>query len=192
MDDWFNSRKAAQVAAFFCQRQGNSIAVLKLVKLIYLADRTFMAKCGLPITNDRHVSMPHGPVNSLTYNLISGVIESDDWSELIFDRADNEVGLARALTDDDTEELSDAEVNTLEVVWAEFGHMSKFEIRDWTHANCPEWEDPNGSSTPIPHERTLRFLGIENPSQFASRVKAHRAFRATIAELQSADADSAW
>lgn len=136
--------------------------------------------------------MPHGPVNSLTYELIGGGSEHEDWSELVSDRAENNVALARPLTDADTDELSDAEIAAMEAVWAKFGGMSKYQIRDWTHKNCPEWEDPNGSSAAIPHDRTLKYLGVDNPEQFANRVIAYREFCATLNQLQDAGADSAW
>lgn len=189
MVDWFNDKKAAQVAAFFCEKQGGIIDVLKLVKLVYLADRCFMAETGFPITNDRHVSMDHGPVNSLTLNLVDGNLESRDWSDLIADRAGHKVALARRLTEDDTDELSDAEVDSLEAVWAEFGGMTKYQIRDWTHEHCPEWEDPNGSSSPIPHERTLRFLGVENARDYATRLEVSREFRSALKALRAEVAD---
>lgn len=185
MDDWFNDKKSAQVAAFFCQKAGGSMPVLKLVKLIYLADRSFMGKCGFPITNDHHVSMPHGPANSLTLNFIDGNLESADWDKLVSDRADHDVGLARDWSEDDTDELSDAEVEAMEEVWVNFGHMTKYQIRDWTHNNCPEWEDPSGSSSPIPLERTLRFLGVENASPFARRTEVGRAFRSVMTSLRA-------
>lgn len=187
MDDWFDLRKSSQVTAFFCDKEGGSIAVLKLVKLIYLSDRESMARSGFPITNDRHVSMPHGPANSLTLNFIDGNLEAKDWSDLIADREGNMVGLARAYSDADTDELSDAEIDAMEHVWAVFGPMDKFEIRNWTHENCPEWEDPSGSSTPIPLERTLRFLGVENASKFAKRVEASRALRSVFRQIVQAD-----
>jgi uncharacterized phage-associated protein len=192
MASWFNSRKAAQVAAFFCQKQGDAIYVLKLVKLIYLADREFMAECGFTITNDLHVSMDHGPVNSCTLNLIDGNTEADDWSDLISDRAQYQVGLARPLTEDDTDELSDAEVDALGRVWDRFGHMGRYDIRDWTHKNCPEWENPHGSSTAIPVQRTLQYLGVENPELYAKRSEIYRDFRHTLVEVREDIADSAW
>lgn len=185
MDGWFNDKKAAQVVAFFCEKEGGAIDVLKVVKLVYLADRQFMDECGFPITNDRHVSMPHGPANSLTLNFIDGNLESADWNGLVSDRANYQVALARSLTDDDTDELSDAEVDCMEAVWRRFGHMTKYQIRDWTHQNCPEWEDPHGSSTDIPLERTLRFLGVENPSMYAARVEVGREFRSALIALRS-------
>jgi uncharacterized phage-associated protein len=192
MASWFNARKAAQVAAFFCEKQGGEIYVLKLVKLIYLADREFMAECGFPITNDLHVSMDHGPVNSCTLNLIDGNTETESWSDLISDRAQHRVGLARGLTQDDLDELSDAEVDALGRVWQTFGHMGRYELRDWTHKNCPEWENPHGTSTEIPLQRTLQYLGVENPELYAKRVSVYRDFRLTLAEVTEGLADSAW
>jgi uncharacterized phage-associated protein len=174
METWFNERKAAQVAAFFCEKEGGAISVLKLTKLIYLSDRESMRRCGFPITEDHFVSMPHGPVNSMTLNLINGNCESEEWSDLIHDRADYMVGLARTLTDADIEELNELDLEVLESVWASFGGMNRYQIRDWTHTNCPEWEDPLGSCSPIPYERVLKYLLVQNAEDLAADVAASR------------------
>jgi hypothetical protein len=55
----YNVRKAAQVTAFFAKKQGGAIDVLKVAKLLY---------CSI-------VSMPHGPVTSMTLNYINGLEE---------------------------------------------------------------------------------------------------------------------
>jgi hypothetical protein len=52
--------------------------------------------------------------------------------------------------------------------------MSQFEIRDFTHQNCPEWEDPQGSSEPIPVERIFKFLGKKDSAQLAAQLESHR------------------
>ena len=106
MQQSFSPKKAGQVAANFCTKSGGTINLLKLVKLIYLSDRLSMERSGAPITNDRFVSMKHGPVVSQTYNLIKGETESEDWNDLITDKARHNVGLARELNDDDDDELS--------------------------------------------------------------------------------------
>ena len=46
----FNERKAAQVAAWFLRRSGRRMAHLKLMKLMYLADREALNEFGFPIT----------------------------------------------------------------------------------------------------------------------------------------------
>jgi uncharacterized phage-associated protein len=184
MSTGFNELLAAQVAAFFADKQGGEVPVLKLIKLIYLSDRESMSSHGYPITNDQFVSMPHGPVNSLTLSYVDGNYQSPAWSSLISSRANNSVGLVKKILRDDLDELSDADIQILEIVWEKFGDMSKYQIRDWTHEHCPEWEDPNGSCMPIPHERVLRYLEIECASEFASEINSQRQIELTFAQLK--------
>ena len=175
MAPWFNVKKAAQVAAFFALRQGGQINVLKLTKLIYLADRRFMERYDAPILCDRLVSMDHGPVNSRTLNYINGTAESEAWNAHIADRAGHLVGLSNQdINVDDLDELSDAEVQALEDVWRDFGHMDRFALRDWTHANCQEWEDPHGSMIPIRYAQVFKFLGKANAKELEDRVAVER------------------
>ena len=168
----YNIRKAAQVAAFFANCEGGEIHVLKLVKLIYLADRASLKKYDVPILFDEIVSMPHGPVNSTTLNYINGLCESRDWDEFIADRQAHRIGLAnKTFSIDDCDELSDAEVSVLEDIWISFGSMDRFAIRDYTHDHCPEWEDPKGASHPIPYDRILKFLGKANGALLSERIQ---------------------
>mgnify|MGYP003627226673 FL=1 len=185
MSSWFNERKSAQIAAFFCEKEGGSIPVLKLVKLIYLSDRESMRQTGFPITNDELVSMPHGPVNSMTLNFIDGNSESERWSDLITDKANYMVGLTRKRADNDVDELSELDVDVLEAVWKQFGSMTKYAIRDWTHANCPEWEDPRGSCNPIPHERILKYLGVEAADELAAEIAEDRFVDSVFSSLRA-------
>ena len=172
----FNVRKAAQVAAYFAKAQGGEINVLKLVKLIYLADRKFMQKYDSTILNDRFVSMDHGPVNSVTLDYIDGCQEDRiNWEPFITDRAGYFVGLTNpALSFDDLDQLSDAEIEVLAEIWAELGHMDQYQVRDFTHEKCLEWEDPNGSSYPIPYERIFKFLGKQNSTELARRIESEK------------------
>lgn len=182
----YNVRKAAQVTAFFTKKEGGSINVLKLAKLLYLADREFMSRYDLPILFDHFVSMPHGPVTSLTLSYVNGMeYERDHWENFVVDRAGHEVGLANAsLSIDDLDELSDAEIHVLEIVWDRFGHMSRWELRNYTHKNCPEWEDPHGSSTPIPYERVLKFLGKDHSAEIAEEIESLRSLDKFLAHAR--------
>lgn len=175
----FNARKAAQVIAFFVGKSaGNSIDILKAIKLVYLGDRQSIADYGFPITDDSHVSMPHGPVNSKTLNHVNGLYDLDacGWSDFLEDRANHQIGAKRRFDIDDFDELSDADIQALTKVWDRFGHMDKWQIRDWTHdrGNVPEWENPGRSSLPIPLERILTVLRIENSDAHAALVEDHK------------------
>jgi uncharacterized phage-associated protein len=182
----YNVRKAAQVTAFFAQKQGGSIELLKVAKLLYLADREFMAAYDFPILFDELVSMPHGPVTSNTLNYINGMEgQQDHWGDFVVARAGNMVGVARPeMSFDELDELSDAEVHVLETVWDKFGHMSPWQLRNYTHRNCPEWENPHGSSNPIPYERVLKFLGKESSSEIAEEIDSIRSLDKFLAHAR--------
>lgn len=72
----FNERKVAQMAAFLLGKGGDRMPHLKLMKLLYLSDREAMERYGFPISGDCIVAMPHGPVLSMTLNLMDGDVES--------------------------------------------------------------------------------------------------------------------
>jgi uncharacterized phage-associated protein len=182
LQPWYNVRKAAQVVAMFARADGGSVNVLKLTKLIYLADRRNLEKYDFPITWDNLVSMDHGPVDAITYDCINGMQgKLGDWDEFVTDRTDYAVGVAKPVSDDELDELSEAELETLNEVWAQFGGMTKYEIRDWTHANCPEWENPHGSSNPIPFARLLKFLGKPAAEALEADLISERALKAVFA-----------
>ena len=110
--------------------------------------------------------MPHGPVNSYTYNHINGEAPPEQdggWSEFLSDREQHMVGLSSPnLTIDDLDELSDADIEALEAVWNRFGNWDRWDLVNWTHnkANLPEWNDPNGSSRPISVEDIFRAYSV--------------------------------
>lgn len=68
----FDERKAAQAAAFLLHKAGGRLPLLKLMKLLYLSERESLQKYGDTITGDTFVSMPNGPVLSMTLNFING------------------------------------------------------------------------------------------------------------------------
>lgn len=176
MQPWYNPRKAAQIIAFFATREGGQISVLKAVKLVYLADRLFMARFDSSMLLDQLVSMDHGPVNSITYNQINGLDpDREDWREFVSDRDNHDIAAARAdFADTDFDELSRAELAVLRDVWTQFGTMTKWQVRDYTHDHCPEWRDPNGSSEPIPYRRLFAVLGKTDPEGLEHRIDEER------------------
>lgn len=183
----FNERKVAQMAAFLLRKCDDRMPHLKLMKLLYLADRESMERFGAPISGDRIVAMPHGPVLSMTLNLMDGDIESTPggWEELISDKENHELSLKHSITSDDLDELSLADIDVLEAIWAQFGHMGKYEIRDYTHDHCKEWTNPNGSSFPISYETVFRALGkpAEVAAELGARIESERSLDKIFATL---------
>ncbi len=176
----YQPKKAAQlIAALILKGQGTSINILKAVKLVYLADRESIRRFGFPILDEDRYSMPLGPVNSMTYRHINGEIDlaACGWSDVLEDKANHKIALSNdQISFDDLDELSDADLDCVDAVWTEFGHMTQWQLVDWTHdaANVPEWEDPNGGSIKIPFRRILQALGVENADELDAVMKAQR------------------
>lgn len=184
----FNEKKAAQAAAYFLLSEGKPMPVLKLIKLLYLAERRSYEKYGDPIIGDRLVCMPHGPVLSLTLNHMNGELASDEggWDSWIADRADHLVALtAEASTKsiNDLLELSEADIETLGEIWTQFGYMSRWQLRDYTHAHCPEWKDPDGSMVPMTFEELFQALNFtkDQSREYLARLKDQSNINAAFA-----------
>ncbi len=170
----YQERKAGQVAAFFALKAGGRINVLKLAKLLYLAERESMARYDAPMFYDRLVSMDHGPVASISLNQINGLTQGDEWDTFIAGRNGNDVLVAQGINFADLDTLSRADLGVLEYLWERFADYSQFKLRDWTHENCPEWENPHGSSEPIPHDRVFKFLQKQDANMLGEAILHYR------------------
>ena len=156
----YNPEKTAQAAAHLIRRAGGRMNYMKLIKLLYLADRGSLERWGEPITGDRFVSMTHGPVLSRVYDQIATGPDPRGSPEPWFRLIEREGYDVRTLAPNPpADELSRRELALLDSVFEEFREMDQWQMRDYCHAELPEWEDPQGSSNPIPFERVLQVLG---------------------------------
>lgn len=78
------------------------------------------------------------------------------------------------------DELSPAEIDVLKAVWAKFGSMGKWEIRDWTRRYCAECctgqQNPIGSSIAIEYETLGRAVGYDPQvaDELAAQIKTQQ------------------
>ena len=175
------------MAAYFLDRARTRIKYLKLMKLLYLADRESMKRHGHPISGDRYVSIDHGPVLSNTLNLINGAVKFQEhgWDHWIADKADYAVSLKRKVSREALDELSDADIDVLHNVFAKFGKVNQWDLVKYMHRYCREWENPNGSSIPISYEEVFRALG-RTPAEakkLGARVEQQRNIDKLFASL---------
>jgi uncharacterized phage-associated protein len=155
----FREDKATQAAARLLRARGGSMHYLKLLKLLYLADRKALLELGRPISYDRFVSMPHGPVLSRTYDLIVGEPDPEQpsyWHQVISEPEGYKVALVGQAPRD---QLSRAEEEILDQVFAQFGHWGRWRLAHYTHT-LPEYRDPQGSSLPIEIRDVLLGQGV--------------------------------
>ena len=181
----FNERKAAQAAAYLLARNNGRLNYMKLIKLLYLADRKALLEHGKPITGDRMVSMPKGPVLSGILTLINWGQRREEpciWLEYISPPRQYEVELADPNPKFDR--LSERERRILDQVFERYGRIDKWSLVEITH-ELPEWRDPRGSSIPIDPADILRAEGF---SEEAIRRVAHEAEQAVfMAKLEDLD-----
>ena len=187
----FTSAKVAQMAAFFSDKEENAkINILKLIKLMYLADRESMCHHGHPISFDNMVSMQYGPVLSQTFDLINGFVRgpaAEVWDDWLSDRKDHFVGLRRKFERNDLNQLSDADLRVLEGVWNRFGGMDQWQLVTYTHQHCPEWTDPKNSAQRairIDEIDVFRALGIEEKeaAELAKEIRIEKSLDEVFAQ----------
>lgn len=154
----FREDKTTQAAAILIDLSGGKINYMVLIKLLYLADRAALNRLGQPISFDQYVSMPYGPALSTTLDLVRRRLRpehSSYWYNYISTPERYSVSLQKPVSPD---MLSDAEIDLLHEVHAEYGDVQEFDLVVLSHL-LPEWKDPHGSSVAIDYEDVLRASG---------------------------------
>ena len=151
----FNEAKATQAAARLLTLRGGSMSYIKLIKLLYLADREALIRWGYPITTDCYVSMDIGPVVSRIYDLIRNEPPLHSvwiWHKSISDPEHYEVHL---LSDPGSSELTHPEQDLIDEVFARHGRQNRWTVVDYTR-RLPEWTHPDGGALPIAYRDILK------------------------------------
>ena len=168
----FKFDKALQATAYLLRREpSKEMNYMRLLKVVYIADRESLRHTGRPITGDRTVAMKQGPVLSQLLNLIKGDdLRSPEWAEFI-QRDEYKIRLAK---DPGQPSLSRFEIETLERIAEENRSRDEWDMVEYTHT-FEEWQanKPSGkSSNPIPLadilkavERSSDALAIEEDAQ---------------------------
>jgi uncharacterized phage-associated protein len=161
----FNEKRSTQAAAFLIARNDNEMNYMKLIKLLYLADRTALLRWQQPITGDTYYSMSYGPVVSTILDKISSgprPCEPGYWSSTIVKSTFDSyaVTIVGAV---DQDELSVRERTLLEEIDNQFKTCTQWDMVDYCHSYLPEWRDPQGSSALITIEDIVK-AGNEDAS----------------------------
>lgn len=165
----FDHLKSVQTVAYFVQKAGGCAGKLKLVKLLYLSERLSFKRRGRPMNFDSYFSLPHGPVGSSALNGMDHNFDDPAWSAL--NLADNKRDVT-VVADVASDRLSRADLAILDATWDEFGGMTDWEIRNWTHEHCPEYVEVGPSSSlPINVSEILAQVGVDDPDNAARDVR---------------------
>jgi uncharacterized phage-associated protein len=165
----FNHVKSVQTIAYFVRKAGGSAEKLKLIKLVYLADRLSFARRGKPLNFDSYFSLPHGPIASSALNGMDRNLEDPAWGALALAENRKDVTIVAEVAED---HLSRADRSILDETWNEFGGMTASQIRKWTHRHCKEYVEVGpAASLPIDLSEILAQVGIRDPDNAAREVR---------------------
>lgn len=152
----FREDKATQAAALFIKLCGSSIDQIRLMKLLYYAEREALKRWGRPITFDSYVSMNRGPVLSQTLDLMHEEDETVSfWHRFISAPQNYQLTL---INDPGMNSLSQAEINLIKEIYDEYKDIDKWDLCKMSH-ELPEWKDPEGSAIPINYQDIFRAVG---------------------------------
>lgn len=170
----YKEQTAAQVVAYFLWKAKQPIAYLKIMKLMYFAEREFLLSHGSRLTGDELFSLPYGPVLSSTLDKFHVVNLDPYWSKWIECKAENMFSLKKGdFTIKSFDHLSDAAIKILDKVYEKYGGYGTFDLVDLTHTfeHCPEWQNPGKSRLPLKIEDILRNHG-RNEQQTKAIMKS--------------------
>ncbi len=135
----FNSRKTVQATAYLLKKEPEErMNYMRLLKLLYLADRRSLKDRRAPICGGRIYAMKKGPVISQVLDLIKGNDpESEAW-EKVFARQGFDVALRGKHPG--VPQLSRAELRILDEISEEHRDRDEWALVDWCHENLAEYE----------------------------------------------------
>lgn len=174
----YSELKATAVASFFLEQAGGELEDLKLMKLMYLAEREAVRQRNLGITGDKFYSMKNGPVLSQTLDRLNpqdGQYDDGIWREHISVPSQWKVRLDKPF--DYSRTLSRRELSILSQVWSQFGPWSKWELVNHVHG-FSEWRNPGSSRLPIAFQDILAGLDLQ-PEEREARYREHAAMQST-------------
>jgi uncharacterized phage-associated protein len=169
----YDPARASHASRWLLSKHGGTLDRMKLIKLIFLADRLHLARYGRPIVGGRYRAMQHGPVASEFYNQIKN-------NEL---EGTAQVGTTyriQVVTEPDEDELSETDIEILREIDGKYGSLDSIRLRDMTH-RLQAWErnyKGGGSSYPLPYEDFFRDLAPEDGAMLELIADAQEAEKA--------------
>jgi len=136
--------EACVQAIHFILKNFGEMDKLKIVKLIYFADKRQLIFAARTITGDNYVAMRHGPAGSMVLNILNRNTEYLEQEQLDFiDRYIRQVeagadNYKSAGYDMSYDQLAETDRKALKIVCEKFKHADKWAVVSLTH-KYPEW-----------------------------------------------------
>jgi uncharacterized phage-associated protein len=214
----FSLPKLVHSIALFSDLGIKDLTKLKVVKLLFFADKTHLLEQGAPILGDSYYCMDYGPVPSLALNELNDALQRN---ELLDSSPDlnlidqvlrvrksvwKKLPLFESKTTWDHSVFTDSECAVLRRTIEQYGRYSARQLVDISHRD-PTWIIPNkerdaGGRVPIPYELFFEgcdALGKQHLAQLLARFRGEEmempgdvAYREFSASLLDDDEEIDW
>ena len=160
-------RQAAQLSAAFILKARRAVGLVRLLKLVYLAEREAIRRSGSPIILDNIYAMEAGMVLSQTFDLMKGkpgTPTTGDWAEFIAPPSNRGINVHRGVGEALLDGLSPDDFNVVEYIWARHGSKTKDELVHEVHHKLKEWlefwDSPTrrGKAVHVPYDRLFEII----------------------------------
>ncbi len=133
-------------AIHFLLSKVGTASKIKIVKLIYLADKYHLIHYGRTLTNDTYFAMDYGPVGSTVKDVLGfndfslNKTELEYATELLEEKADNNFEARMPDKKLEYDMLSETDKEALNFVIQKFGKMKQWGLMEYTH-RYSEWSN---------------------------------------------------
>jgi hypothetical protein len=176
----FNYKKAVQCINYIIAKTGKPVDKLKIIKLLWAADRYHLRKYARLVTGDSYFALPNGPVGSHTLDLINrnidriGEVEKEYAQQFLTLPESNKVN---SKLDPDTDFFSDSDIEALDFAITTFSSMTTASLKNLSH-QYPEYkkfekaiEDGVSERFPINLDDFFEDLSDSNTKNFFTQDK---------------------
>ncbi len=144
-------KKITQIINYLVRKDASSSSMheLKIIKLVWAADRYHLRKYARTVSGDQYYAMINGPVGSMTKD-VAEFSNNSTFRSLNNDSAfkyiasyinykkSNQDAQLSSVNDTDKTELSDSDREALDFAWDNFGKYDYISLIEITH-KYPEW-----------------------------------------------------
>jgi uncharacterized phage-associated protein len=171
----FDLDKCVEAAGvLFGKTESKTIGRMRLLRLLYLANRKSLQETGDPIVDDDVIAMKHGPVLCRTYDLIKGTDENA-WRAHF--RIIDSINI-QMVSDPGTDHLSDYDVATLTAIACQYESVEDEDLSDESHGfyeYVVSWGDGTRNAVPIAEEDILLGIGFK-PEEITRILREARTY----------------
>jgi uncharacterized phage-associated protein len=165
---------------YLLRKLGNS-KQMKIIKLMYLADKYHLTRYGRSVTHDIYYAMPKGPVGVFLKSFLDNVTRTscDEHEDSIFttfvQKERDKTYKAKNINPDyPFKMLSETDIEALDFVIKHYGDMSPEDLSDYSH-KYPEWlkyedEFSDGKEKGLKIDIEELFSVLENDPLFIEKT----------------------